>query len=70
VGVVLQCLEWDFEYTTANVLHVDASIEGCCGQCEELLCTRVIRRRTKAILTIQCAKRKMDNMDACMCETK
>jgi hypothetical protein len=28
VGVVLQCLEWDFKYTTANVLHVDASIVG------------------------------------------
>jgi hypothetical protein len=42
----------------------------CCGQCEELLCTRVLRRRTKAILTIQCVKKKVDNMDACMCETK
>jgi hypothetical protein len=28
VGVVLQCLERDFKYTTANILHVDASIVG------------------------------------------
>jgi hypothetical protein len=26
VGVVLQCLEWDFKYTTTNILHMDASI--------------------------------------------
>jgi hypothetical protein len=24
----LQCLEQDFKYTTANILHVDASIVG------------------------------------------
>jgi hypothetical protein len=27
-GVVLQCLELDFKYTIANILHVDASIVG------------------------------------------
>jgi hypothetical protein len=46
VGVVLQCLEQDFKYTIANILHVDASIVGmlwpCCGQGEKLLYTHVI----------------------------
>jgi hypothetical protein len=28
IEVVLQCLVWDFEYTNANILDVNASIVG------------------------------------------